>query len=310
MRLSVILPCFNGAATIGVQLEALTRQSWSGGWEVVVCNNGSTDDSMAVVERYRDRLPKLRIVDVYDGAGERRGVARSYTVGFAAARGDAFVLCEADDEVADGWLRKLGNALTRYPFVAAAIDYERLNAAAFRPLGLPQQSVEAGLSTFSGPTFWPYASGCSMGLRRSTYEAIGDPDEACGACWDTDYCWRAHLAGIELTFVPEAIVHYRLRSTLLGAFQQGRSWSRGHVTLDQKYGEPRTTLGDLERRFEALRDLGRHLRRSREVIAGVTPVAAWVWGLGWRFAALGGAPRTPLSPRAATSFDPLRREAC
>ena len=69
MRLSVILPCFNGAATIAVQLEALTRQTWSDGWEVVVCNNGSTDASMAIVAEYRDRLPGLRIVEVHEGTG-------------------------------------------------------------------------------------------------------------------------------------------------------------------------------------------------------------------------------------------------
>ena len=63
MKLSVILPCINGAETIAVQLEALTRQSWAGEWEVIVVNNGSTDNSMEIVERYRDRLQNLQIVN-------------------------------------------------------------------------------------------------------------------------------------------------------------------------------------------------------------------------------------------------------
>ncbi|MCY7394267.1 MAG: glycosyltransferase, partial [Leptolyngbyaceae cyanobacterium CAN_BIN12] len=74
MKLSVILPCFNGAETIAVQLEALTRQSWAGEWEVIVVNNGSTDNSMEIVKRYRDRLQNLQIVNAYQPPEPRRGV--------------------------------------------------------------------------------------------------------------------------------------------------------------------------------------------------------------------------------------------
>src|SRR4029077_7325804 len=39
LKLSVVIPCLNAAATIGAQLEALTRQSWEGEWEVIVADN-------------------------------------------------------------------------------------------------------------------------------------------------------------------------------------------------------------------------------------------------------------------------------
>jgi len=68
MKLSVILPCFNGVKTIAVQLEALARR-WSEPWELVVINNGSTNDSMQIVENYRDRLPNLPLVRKRYGVG-------------------------------------------------------------------------------------------------------------------------------------------------------------------------------------------------------------------------------------------------
>ena len=67
--LSVVLPCRNGAATIAVQLEALASQFWSGTWELVVADNGSTDESMRIVESFRDRLPALQVVDASAGPG-------------------------------------------------------------------------------------------------------------------------------------------------------------------------------------------------------------------------------------------------
>lgn len=55
-ELSVIIPCFNAEQTLGQQLEALSNQVCGRRWEVVLSNNGSTDDSIAVAERYRNRL--------------------------------------------------------------------------------------------------------------------------------------------------------------------------------------------------------------------------------------------------------------
>ncbi|HKV06504.1 MAG TPA: glycosyltransferase family A protein, partial [Thermoanaerobaculia bacterium] len=123
LKLSVVIPCLNAADTLGVQLEALAGQSWPGEWEVIVADNGSTDGSREVVERYRDRLPNLRLVD----ASDKRGQAHARNVGAAAATGEAFLFCDADDEVAPGWLAALGRVLEDREFVACRYDNEKLN---------------------------------------------------------------------------------------------------------------------------------------------------------------------------------------
>lgn len=240
MKISVILPCFNGAATLTVQLEALTQQQWSGGWDVIVVNNGSTDESMVIVAQYCQRLPDLRIVEAHNPAEKRQGVAHSYTVGMQAAGGDAFVFCEADDEVSPTWLEEMGQALETHDFVVAALEYHRLNPDWL--IGAEdwlQQSADVGLSTISPPLYLPYGSGCSFGLRRSVYETVGDPDLACMASWDTDYCWRAHQAGIELHFAASAVIHYRLRQTSAQRYRQSRNWAEAHVVLLKKYAPPK-----------------------------------------------------------------------
>ncbi|WNZ25019.1 glycosyltransferase family 2 protein [Leptolyngbya sp. NK1-12] len=238
MKLSVVLPCFNGAKTIAVQLEALTTQHWPEGWEVVVVNNGSTDESMAIVEQYRNRLSGLRIVEAYNPAEGRLGVAHSYTVGMKAATGDAFVFCEADDEVGAGWLQAMGEALKQHDFVAASMEYMRLNEAWLAGDGRFMQAPDQGLPS-KAPLFLPFASGCTFGLKRSVYETVGDPDPACLADWDTDYCWRANHAGIQLHFHPEAVVHYRLRAKLIDRYYQARNWGEASVVTWKKHGPHR-----------------------------------------------------------------------
>ncbi|WP_416674867.1 glycosyltransferase family 2 protein [Egbenema bharatensis] len=229
MKLSVILPCFNGAKTIDVQLNALASQQWSGEWEVIVVNNGSTDHSMEIVERYRDRLPNLQIVDAYEPGKPRLGVAHSDNVGVKAATGDAFCFCESDDEVCPDWLEKMADALSCYEFVAGPLEYTRLNepwlVAAINN-GRWKQS-ERLMDDFTGtPPYLPFAFGCNLGMRRSVYEKVGEFDTSLYAAWDTDYCWKVQLAGIQLHFIPGLVVHYRLRHELKAIYRQARSWGK------------------------------------------------------------------------------------
>jgi glycosyltransferase involved in cell wall biosynthesis len=237
MKISVILPCFNGASTIDIQMEALCRQSWPGAWEVIVSNNGSTDDSIAIVEQYRSRLPELKIVNAYNPPETRLGAYRSYNVGLAAATGDAFLLCEADDEVGDGWLEAMGNALIEHEFVAARIDYQKLNPDwLLKPLGEGLQ--EAEIARIKCYPYFQFAWGCTFGFRRSVYEKLGEFNPSFNYVFDADYCCRAQLAGIPIQLVPDAVVHYRLRDTLKGLFKQKVKWGEEFKILIQCYGAP------------------------------------------------------------------------
>ena len=167
MKLSVILPCYNGAETIAVQLNALVQQQWSEDWEVIVVNNGSTDNSVEIVEEYRDRLP-LRIVNAHTPPEPRLGVTHSYNVGIKAAIGNAIAFCEADDEVTPGWLGAMAEALTHHDLVDGPLDYVKLN---------PDWLIDAfgngsqldGFPAVNHIHHLTYASGCNMGMKhRST----------------------------------------------------------------------------------------------------------------------------------------------
>ncbi|RUT11687.1 hypothetical protein DSM107010_30140 [Chroococcidiopsis cubana SAG 39.79] len=77
MKLSVIIPSYNEAGTISGQLEALTTQQWYQPWEIIISDNGSTDETVAIAEQYQERLPNLQIVD----SSDRQGAAHARNVG-------------------------------------------------------------------------------------------------------------------------------------------------------------------------------------------------------------------------------------
>ncbi len=236
MFVSVVLPCYNGAATLAVMLDSLVRQTYDGDWELVFVNNGSTDNSVEMAMSYADRLP-VRVVQAYIGHGPQGTVGHSYTVGFRAAKGDVILVCESDDECDPDWMRHMVKALETCDFAVPALDYERLNPPSMtwgKDRGL--QGRAEGLPTVVGPLHLPFAACNAIGMTRNCYKRVGDPTDWIGTAWDVDYCWRVQLAGMKLTYVPEALVHYRLRDTADGRFKQARTWGRGHVKLHIRYG--------------------------------------------------------------------------
>lgn len=93
MRLSLVIPCFNEAANLPQLAERCERLLASDSVEeVILVDNGSTDDSPAVLERLVARNPRLRSVRVATNQGYGHGILQ----GLAAARGDILGWTHAD----------------------------------------------------------------------------------------------------------------------------------------------------------------------------------------------------------------------
>lgn len=273
LKLSVVIPCLNAAGTIAQQLDALVGQSWPGGWEVIVADNGSTDRSREIVESYRDRLPGLKLVD----ASDRRGQAHARNLGAAAATGDALLFCDADDVVAPGWLEGMGRALADHDFVACRYDNEKLNPVWVQRTHLNPQ--KDGLTAYDYPPFLPHAGGGGLGVRRSVHEAVGGFDASMPALEDTDYCWRIQLAGHGFHFAPEAVVYIRHRHDPGSIYRQGVSYGLHNVLIYKKYrsrGMPR--LGWLP---GALR-WAKLILKTPLMLPTREGRSRWLWQLGWR----------------------------
>lgn len=233
--LSVIIACLNGADTLGAQLEALASQHCPVPWELLLCDNGSTDGTIALAESFRSRLPVLRILD----ASAVRGAGPARNLGVQHARGRYVAFCDADDEVARDWLAEMVAALQRHRFVAGRFEKYRLNGPRVlrsRPL---QQQDELQSSEIGARL--PHAGGGNMGMRRADFLAIGGFDPQVRWLEDTDLSWRAQLAGIRLSFCPDVVVHVRLRQTFRSMYRQGRQYGVAHAVLEERYGRPSET---------------------------------------------------------------------
>ncbi|MDP8959771.1 MAG: glycosyltransferase [Actinomycetota bacterium] len=231
------MPTFNGAATIEAQLEALSSQTYEGPWELVVADNGSTDDTLHIVQSWEPKLPEVRVIDV----PERKGVSHTCNMGAASARGDFIVFCHQDDIVGPVWLAAVAKAAPECDLVGGHLDTEMLNDAVTLHWRPPRAS--RGLPTAMG--FLPYAVGANLGMWADVFDELGgwSEDFFMGG-EDIDLCWRAQLASFRLCYAPDALVHYRYRSDLRGFARQIYRYALSEPRLYKTYrsrGVPRNS---------------------------------------------------------------------
>jgi glycosyltransferase involved in cell wall biosynthesis len=282
MKLSVIIPCLNAADTIAVQLDALASQNWSEPWEVVVSDNGSSDGSIAIVKRYEGRVPNLRIVD----ASAQRGTTYAVNAGVQAAYSESVAICDADDEIAPGWVEAMGKALLKHDFVACRMEITKLNPAwLLKHRSNPQES---GVQTFHYQPYLPHAGGGTIGFKRRLWEAVGGYDDAFLYLHDTDFCWKVQHKGVKLEFVPDAVAHIRFRSDIKGIFRQARTYGIYQVKIYKKYISIDMPAHSFKKRLFNLIYFIRRSIRSIPTLRNKEAIAPWVWNVGWMIGRLQG----------------------
>jgi glycosyltransferase involved in cell wall biosynthesis len=220
-RISVVIPARNGAATLAPCLEAALA-SRHPRFEVVVVDDGSTDATAGIAERFPVKLVRL---------GAHRGVSRARNAGAAASSGELLLFIDADCllepdalAVADAAYgragdRVLGGTYTPSPhdrdffsaFQSVFIHHFETKRAAPDYVAAHAMVIEAGLFRRSGG----FVEGPFLGVAASVE--------------DVELSHRLRRAGCELAMSPRLRVkhmfRFSLRRSLANAFRKSRVWT-------------------------------------------------------------------------------------
>jgi glycosyltransferase involved in cell wall biosynthesis len=230
--ITVVVCAYNEERTLAECLESLARCDYPA-LEVVVCDDGSTDGTAAIAQRFPFRYLPL----VHGGLS----VARN--AGLAAATGELVAYLDADAACHVEWPYHLALAFEaptvlaaggpNLPFAEAPL-VER--AVALSPGG----PVEVLLSDDRAE----HVPGCNMVFRRHALSAIGGFEEAYTAAGDdVDICWKLLELGGEIAFAPAAQVRHHRRRTVRSYLRQQRGYGRAECMLSGAHRHRFNRLG-------------------------------------------------------------------
>ena len=228
---SVIIPNWNGAHHLPACLDSLRRQTQSP-VEVIVVDNGSTDESLALLVR---DYPEVLVLAL----GENRGFAGACNAGVQTARGEYVVLLNNDTETHTHWLEEVLAAFQPHPeagiVASKMLLFDRRDtfhtAGDFYGLdGIPgNRGVwQRDEGQYDREEYVFSANGGSAAYRRTMLNQVGMLDEDFFySCEDVDLAWRAQLAGWRCVYAPRAVVYHKLSATGGGptaSFYDGRNF--------------------------------------------------------------------------------------
>ena len=188
--------------------------------EVIVADNGSTDDSIAVLV---SEFPEVRRI-ILD---KNFGFAEGYNRAIEQVDSEYIVLLNSDVEVTEGWLDPLLDYMQTHPEVAAVQPkirswlhrdtFEHAGAAGgyINALGYPYcrgrilWHVEQDTGQYDSIVNVDWTSGACMCVRTKVYKQLGGLDEAFFAHMEEiDLCWRMRNAGWTLACIPQSVVYH------------------------------------------------------------------------------------------------------
>ena len=227
---SVILPVFNRAVTLGRCVESVRAQTFTD-WEIVAVDDGSSDNSVERLEHFAD--PRVRVLR----HEHNRGPAAARNTALAAARGEYFALLDSDDEWLPG---KLAAQLERLRTCdLCGCEYWLVEDGVERRMRLPEPPSWAEVLH----TRCELGNGTTLLLPRRVAEAAGPFDERMRVYEDWD--WLLNLVQrFRYAVLPEPLARVHA-----GGPRSARSFAEGAEIFLAKHDAQFTRVSARHRRI-------------------------------------------------------------
>jgi glycosyltransferase involved in cell wall biosynthesis len=221
--MTVVVPTRGRAAYLEVTLDSLRRQRTRTAHELLVVDDGATDATPEVAERFGARLVRH---------GEQRSLNAARNSGIRAAAADLIAFVDDDVLVPPGWVDAVVEGAARHPDAQAFGGPIRARFEGPVPRGCgredpPITTLDLGPSDVEAEIVW----GANFAVRRSAVERVGDFDETLdrGHGDEEEWLMRLRAAGGRIVYLAEAGLDHRrsagdsgLGSLARAAYHRGR----------------------------------------------------------------------------------------
>jgi cellulose synthase/poly-beta-1,6-N-acetylglucosamine synthase-like glycosyltransferase len=216
-----VVPLRDEAATLGAFLDSLAAQHVPPE-EIVICDGGSSDGSVAIIRARQTSMPRLRLVsdgDAYPG--------RARNLAIAAAAGDWVALTDAGTVVPPTWLEALVKSRDAHPGVDIVFGgYEPMLEGVWVQEAASLVCIAPRRRSACGSGYLRAPSAASMLIRKSAWAAAGGFPEDLRAAEDLVFFERLSARTPVTADAPDAVVHWRMPASVRSLVARYRTFSR------------------------------------------------------------------------------------
>lgn len=235
-HVSIVVPVYNDPEGVQRTLDSIIGNTTSD-VRIVVVDNGSTDRTPRVIQRYASDYPAV----VHETETERQGSYAARNAGIKTATGEVLAFVDADVTVTDGWLSTAVRILGQHDvhYVAPDIRIKRGENPTFA-------------ARYDASTAFPieeyirkleFAPTACLIVTRALVNDIGRFDQRLISGGDKEFGNRACDSGYELCYAPEVVAHHPPRGSLAGLVRKDFRVGRGIAQLQQYYPKRYGELG-------------------------------------------------------------------
>jgi GT2 family glycosyltransferase len=208
MSASVIIPTYNGASRIGRCLDSLEKQTAGCGVEIIVVNDGSTDNTVEVIS---NRHPRVRLL-----SQNNSGPAAARNRGASEAKGSIILFTDDDCEPAPGWLEAMLQPFRDQEVVGAKGVYRSRQPQVMARF--VQAEYEDKYRIMAQYANIDFIDTYSAAFRRNKFEEMNgyDTEFPVACAEDIELSYRMAARGWKMVFVPDAIVYHQHPDSFLG----------------------------------------------------------------------------------------------
>jgi GT2 family glycosyltransferase len=227
---SVVVSTYQRAHLLPALVQALEAQTLDpAAFEVVITNNGCTDDAASVLDELQRQSPlALTVVHLE----RNRGAAAGRNAAWRSARAPVIAFTDDDCRPQPKWLEA----------GLAAMEHARVVVGQTVPPPEQEKLAEAPFARVVRVTEPKFYETCNVFYRRSDLESADGLEERLGTGEDTDLALRVLAAGGDVVFAGDALVHHDVRpSEFVAALRETFRWTDLPLVA-RRHPEARHTL--------------------------------------------------------------------
>lgn len=278
---SIIVPVYNAEDNLVSNIESVINSNFMGNkYELIYVNNSSTDTTLDILNRYRDKITIL--------SEEKKGPAAARNRGLLNAKYEYIAFTDSDCEVDQNWIKNIVEPLKNNSVgIVGGKILSKRPCNKIEEYGEMIHDQQSAINKYVPP----YAITMNWASRISVLKELGFFNEELVRGEDSDMSRRIYQAGYKLAYNPDAVVYHQNRKTLAALFYQGYlhgfygiKLNKIHLNFLKQYGYKRVY-------FDTYKELFGNLKKYITDRNQLIPICHFIFNLGKKLGKIHGSVR-------------------